>query len=220
MNALFLSKITENMKIFPVYYFPSIAWFAAALHEQTIVLEKWQYYRKQHFFNRMEIKSPEKVLRLSIPIQKAGERTPLCERLVSNAATWRHDHWKSIESALRSSPYFEFFESRIEAFYKEPVDSLFDYNVAIITMVRDALRLDIQWTVSEEYLDGSAYVTDYRDQFEPKDGYMPPWFKPKSYLQVFGEVFSPDLSIIDLMCNKGPETERFLRESYLSEIEH
>lgn len=203
------------MKIFPVYYFPSIAWFAAALHEQTIVLEKWQYYRKQHYFNRMEIKTPDKVLRLSIPIQKAGERTPLCLRKISHVDTWRPDHWKSIESALRSSPYFEFFESRIEAFYAEPYDSLFDYNLGIITMVRDALKLDIQWTISEKYLETSHYEADYREAFEPKDGHMPTWFKPKTYLQVFGDVFAPDLSILDLMCNKGPETERYLRESFV-----
>ncbi len=203
------------MKIFPVYYFPPISWFAAALHEQTIVLEKFQYFRKQHYFNRMEIKTPDKVLRLSIPIQKAAEHTPIGLRTIAHDWNWRHDHWKSIEAALRSSPYFEFFESRIEAFYTQPVASLFDYNLAILTMVRDALRLDIQWTISETYVGTEHCEADYREVFSPKNGAMPPWFKPKSYLQVFGEVFSPDLSILDLMCCKGPETERILRESFL-----
>jgi WbqC-like protein family len=202
------------MKIFPVYSFPSVSWFAAALREQTIILERWQYYRKQHFFNRMEIKTPDKVLRMSIPIQHAGEHTPLGLRTIAHDWNWRSDHWKSIESALRSSPYFEFFESRIEPFYSEPWDSLFDFNLAIITMVRDALKLDIQWTISEQFHPPSYYTADYREAFSPKGGYMPPWFQPKSYLQVFGDVFSPDLSIIDLMCNKGPETERILRESF------
>ncbi|HEX2898722.1 MAG TPA: WbqC family protein, partial [Bacteroidia bacterium] len=202
------------MKIFPVYYFPSVSWFAAAVHAETIVLEKWQYYRKQHFFNRMEIKTPDKVLRLSLPIKKAGEHTPIALRQISQEGTWRPDHWKSIESALRSSPYFEFFEDRIATFYEERWDSLFDYNLAIITMVRDSLRLPITWTVSEKYLPTEHYELDYREAFDPKDGHMPPWFQAKSYLQVFGDVFSPDLSILDLMCNKGPETERILRESF------
>lgn len=201
------------MKIFPVYYFPPVSWFAAAIHEQAIVLEKWQYYRKQHYFNRMEIKTPDKVLRLSIPIQKAAEHTPIGQRTIAHDWNWRHDHWKSIESALRSSPYFEYFESRIAALYEEPVDSLFDLNLAIITMVRDALRLDIQWTISEQYRATTDYTADYREAFDPKGGQMPPWFKAKTYPQVFGDVFSPDLSILDLMCNKGPETERILRES-------
>jgi WbqC-like protein family len=205
------------MKIFPVYYFPSVSWFAAALREQTIVLEKWQYYRKQHYFNRMEIKTPDKVLRLSIPIQKAGEQTPLAQRTIAHDWNWRHDHWKSIEAALRSSPYFEFYESRIAAFYVTPYEGLFDFNLAIITMLRDSLRLDLQWTVSEKYLEPEAYTADYRDAFTPKNGAMPTWFRPQPYLQVFGEVFAPDLSILDLMCNKGPETERILRESFSSE---
>lgn len=201
------------MKIFPVYYFPPVSWFAAALQAGDIVLERWQYYRKQQFFNRMEIKSPDKILRLSIPIQKAEEHTPVGLRTIAHDWNWRHDHWKSIESALRSSPYFEYYADRIEAFYKEPVDSLFDFNLAIITMVRDKLKLPIQWTISERYLEPAAYEEDYREAFNPKGGQMPPWFQPRSYLQVFGEVFSPDLSILDLMCNKGPESERILRES-------
>lgn len=202
------------MKIFPVYYFPSVSWFAAALQAETIVLEKWQYYRKQHFFNRMEIKTPDKVLRLSIPVKKAGEHTPLALRQISQDGTWRPDHWKSIESALRSSPYFEFFEDRIAQFYEEKWDLLFDYNLAILTMVRDSLHLPITWTISEKYLPSEHYEADYREAFDPKDGFMPEWFQPKSYLQVFGDVFSPDLSILDLMCNKGPETERILRDSF------
>lgn len=210
-----MSKITENMKIFPVYYFPSVSWFAAALHERSIVLERWQYYHKQHYFNRMEIKTPDKVLRLSIPIQKAAEHTPLWMRTIAHDWNWRHDHWKSIESALRSSPYFEFFEDRIRAFYDTPVSSLFELNLAIISMVRDALHLEIEWTVTDAYHLPAHYAVDYRDAFDPKHGTMPTWFQPKDYLQVFGDTFSPDLSIIDLMCNKGPETERILRESFL-----
>ncbi|MFM2375708.1 MAG: hypothetical protein RLZZ165_805 [Bacteroidota bacterium] len=201
------------MKIFPVFYFPPVSWFAAALQAERIVLEKWEHYRKQHFFNRMEIKTPDKVLKLSIPVRKAPDRTPLGQRCISHDAPWRHDHWKSIESALRSSPYFEYFESRIESFYAMPWDSLFEYNLGILTMVRDALKLPITWSVSERYLDSSCYEADFRKGFGQVDGQMPPWFQAKPYRQVFGDAFSPDLSILDLMCNKGPETERILRES-------
>jgi hypothetical protein len=201
------------MKIFPVYYFPSVSWFAAALDAQTIVLEKYEFYRKQHYFNRMEIKTPEKVLRLSIPIKKAAEHTPIGERYIAHDWNWRHDHWKSIETALRSAPYFEFFESRIFALYDTPIERLYEFNIAVIKMVCEALHLDIQWTDSTAY-QTEGYALDYRQSFDAKGGTMPDWFKPQSYLQVFGDVFSPDLSILDLMCNKGPETERILRASF------
>lgn len=202
------------MKIFPVYYFPSVSWFAAAVHEKTIVLEKYQHFRKQHFFNRMEILVPNKTLKLSIPIKKAGERTPIGERQILNDWVWRKDHWKSIESALRSSPYFEFFEDQIHPFYSQTYDSLFDFNLAIITMVRDALRLDFDWTISEMYLPSVLYTGDYREGFYSKTGEGPAWFDPKPYSQVFGETFAPDLSILDLMCNKGMETEMILKSFY------
>lgn len=204
------------MKIFPVYYFPSVAWFAAAVHEKSIVLEKWQHFRKQNYFNRMEVKIPNGTLRLSIPIQKAHERTPIGERKISHAWHWRKDHWKSIESALRSSPYFEFFEDRIEGFYQKEWDSLFDYNLAIITLIRDTLRLDFDWTISESYLPSEAYSGDFREGLAVNKGEMPEWFVPQPYPQVFGDEFSPDLSILDLMCNKGMETEMILKSCYKS----
>jgi hypothetical protein len=209
-----LFKITEIMNIFPVYYFPSVSWFAAALQEKEIVLERHEFFRKQQFHNRTEIKAPDKVLRLSIPVQKVGKRCTIGEKQISNQENWRKDHWKSIESALRSSPYFEFYAHRIEGILSKEWQSLLELNLATIELVRDALRLDLSWTLSEQYLDGSHYCQDFRGSFDARSGQMPSWFKAKEYIQVFGDYFSPDLSILDLLCNKGPESVRVLRESW------
>lgn len=205
------------MKIFPVYYFPPVSWFAAALHSGEIVLEQWEHYKKQHYFNRMQILTPGKVLKLSIPVRKAKEYTPLLHRTISYDWSWRKDHWKSLESAYRSSPYFEYYEDRFAPIFAEETTSLIELNLKILTQLREALAIDIQWEMSTAFHGSEHYEQDCRTAFDAKRQRLPEWFKPAPYQQVFGEEFVPDLSIFDLLCNCGPESVRILRESYIGQ---
>ncbi|HHG86701.1 MAG TPA: hypothetical protein ENJ82_18275 [Bacteroidetes bacterium] len=203
------------MKIFPVYYFPPVSWFAAALHAGEIVLENWEHYKKQQYFNRMNILTPGKVLKLSIPVRKAKEYTPLVHRTISYDWTWRKDHWKSLESAYRSSPYFEYYENRFAPFFSGETESLSELNLLILEQLREALAIDLEWKMSDSFHGSAYYSVDYRQEFDSKRERWPSWFHPAPYQQVFGNEFVPDLSIFDLLCNCGPESVRILRESYV-----
>lgn len=202
------------MKIFPVYYFPPVSWFAAALHEGEIVLEQHEFYKKQHYFNRTNILTPNGLLKLSIPIRKAKEHTPVMHRNISFDWTWRRDHWRSLESAYRSSPFFEYYEDRLVPFFKKETESLLELNLGILEVLRDALKIDLKWTFSDGFHGSDHYERDLRPDFDPKRAAAPSWFKAAPYQQVFGEEFVPDLSIVDLLFNCGPESVRILRESY------
>lgn len=203
------------MKIFPVYYFPPVSWFAAALHSGEIILENWEHYKKQQFFNRMNILTPGKVLKLSIPVRKSKEYTPMVHRTISYDWAWRRDHWKSLETAYRSSPYFEYYEDRFAPVFTENTESLVDHNLMILEILREALDIDISWKMSDTFQGSDQYEADFRQDFDSKRERWPDWFHPAPYQQVFGETFVPDLSIFDLLCNCGPEAVRILRESYV-----
>ena len=202
------------MKIFPVYYFPPVSWFSAALHAGDIVLERHEFYRKQHYFNRTRILAANKVLKLTIPIVKAREHTPLHQREISFAENWARDHWISITSAYRSSPYFEFYEDRIERFFTDVNPNLFDHNLATIQFFIDALQLDIRLSFSDQFHGEGHYAQDFRPDFPARNAEPPTWFKPVPYQQVFGDSFAADLSMLDLLCNLGPRSVHVLRESY------
>lgn len=202
------------MDIFPVYYFPPVAWFAAALHSERFVMEQWVHYRKQQYFNRTCIKTPDKTLILSIPIKKAVEQTPLCQREIAYDWRWQHDHWKSLESAYRSAPYFEYYEEGIHDFFLEQPTSLLDYNLRITRHLSDLLELDLDWELSASYQACDYYKRDFRDAFPTKEDALPTEFIPQPYPQVFGETFSPNLSILDLLFNKGPESKALLVDSW------
>jgi hypothetical protein len=204
------------MDIFPVYYFPPVAWFAAAAQSKSFVLEQWVHYRKQQYFNRTCIKTPDKTLILSIPIKKALEQTPLCQREIAYDWRWQHDHWKSLETAYRSAPYFEYYEEGIRAFFEEQPLSLLDYNLRISRHLSELMELDLAWELSSAYQGATAYRQDFRDAFPTKEEALPAAFQPQPYPQVFGTSFSPNLSILDLLFNKGPEAKSILQASWVA----
>lgn len=205
------------MKVFPVYYFPPVSWFAAAVREQDIVLDVWEHFRKQHLYNRMRIMTSNKILKITIPVRKAKEHTPVCRREISYDWNWQREHWVSLTSAYRSSPYFEFYEDFLEGLFTERRESLLDLNLAAIDVVREALGLDFRYRLSDSYRDGSAYEKDYRGAFDPKGVHLPPGYQPQPYQQVFGDEFAQDLSIIDMMCCLGPRSGQVLKESWKAE---
>lgn len=202
------------MKVFPVYYFPPVSWFVAAAQEKVVLLEKYEHYKKQQYFNRMRILTSNKVLTLSIPIHKARENTIISKREIFFDGKWMHDHWVSLTSAYRSSPYFEFYEDYFEPFFKEKNPSLLDRNVAIIQMLREVLQLDFEIRFTEKFQGSDQYEIDYRRVFNPRGATAATWFAPQPYLHVFGDTFHPDLSILDLLCNQGPAAGVYLKNSF------
>ena len=202
------------MKIFPVYYFPPVSWFSALAREDKVLLEACEFYRKQHFFNRMQIQTANKVLGLSIPIKKAKEYTPIKMREISYAENWQRIHWMSLTSAYRSSPYFEYYEDRFQPLFEEQTASLFELNFKVIEMLLDILQIETELELTSQFKESEAYDYDFRKAFSSKDKAAKPWFNAAPYTQVFGSEFAEDLSIFDLICCLGPASAGILQESY------
>lgn len=205
------------MNVFPVYYFPPISWFVAAAQESTVLLEAHEFYKKQQYFNRMRVMTSNKILDLSIPVVKARENTAIGKREVFFDGKWMHDHWVSLTSAYRSSPYFEFYEDHFEPFFKEKTPSLFERNLDIIKMLREVLQLEFEIELTDSFKGSEQYEIDYRRAFSPKSTTSSDWFDPQPYLHVFGEKFHPDLSIMDLICNQGPASGVYLKQAFKKE---
>ncbi|MCB9231204.1 MAG: WbqC family protein [Bacteroidia bacterium] len=201
------------MKIFPVFYFPPISWFAAAAHEKEIVLDRHSHFRKQQLFNRMRIQDPNRILPLTLPVLRSGENTPLHQSRISYAEDWQKIHFRTLETAYRSSPYFEYYEDDISPFFTEKHEFLLDLSLKSIELVRGWLQLDFEFTLSDRYLGKDEVETDYRGKWDRTGKTHPDFFQPVHYPQIF-RAFEEDLSVFDLVCNEGPQGRAIVLDSY------
>jgi len=207
--------IMMNSKIIlTTAYLAPIHYYSVLLQHGQVLIEANENFIKQSYRNRCEIYGANGVLSLSIPVKKEAPKTKAKDILIDYDTNWRKLHWKSIESAYRSSPFFEFYADDIKPFYQREYKYLFDFNTDIQSVLLDHLEIDIKIEFTKEYIhDYSNSATDFRAKFHPKKSNTDTDFSPKEYFQVFQDKhgFFPNLSIIDLLFNEGPNTINILK---------
>ena len=201
------------MKILlPIFYLPPVSWFAVFLKEENeIVLEQYENFPKQTYRNRTNIYGANGRLSLIIPINHSGERV-MKEIKVSHRENWQKLHWKSIKTAYQSSPYFEFYEDKLQKIFEFRTDSLIQFNLNALKIVLDILKTEKAYSLNIEYVK-IPLEENYREKFSAKKESE---IEMEEYYQTFTDKmgFMKDLSILDLICNKGPETLTYLKNIY------
>ena len=201
-----------------ISYLGPVQYYTKFLLHPVQIIERFDHYTKQTYRNRCHIMGANRILPLSIPVLKGpAHKTYLRDVKIDNDKKWQKLHWKSIESAYRHSPFFEFYLEEFLPFYELPFDSLFDFNRAMLEVVLRALKINSSIRLTDKFLDNPpAEYTDYREVIHPKrDLSDDPFFVPAAYLQVFAERlgFGANLSIIDLLFNEGPNARSVLELS-------
>jgi hypothetical protein len=200
--------------VFSTAYAAPIHYYAAILSHKQVLLEAHENFNKQSYRTRCSILSANGPLTLSIPIIHTSQ--PKChikQVEIDYTSRWQAIHWKAIESAYRSSPYFIFYADELMQFYeKQDYALLYDYNKAMQQTLLSSLKLDVQISETQEYKAVYNDTTDYRNTIHPKVSISDSVFQTQSYFQVFSTKygFVPNLSILDLLFNMGPESRQVL----------
>jgi len=202
-------KAMKNILLHPSY-FPTIEQMAVASQANTVVWEVADNYQKQTYRNRTYIAHSNGVLLLNIPIKhnKNGQRQKTNEVLVENDFPWQEQHWKSLQSAYRTSPFFEYYEDDLEPLFKEAVESLLEHNLKIYDVLADLIGIETKTSKTSSYIIHPE-IDDYRYFINSK---RKSEFITEPYTQVLeaNHGFLPNLSVLDLLFNEGPNSLSYL----------
>ena len=200
--------------LFSTAYFAPVQYYWHWRRSERPMVEACEHYMKQTWRNRCLIGTANGAMVLSLPVEGNVEKKGIRDIRLSDHGNWQHIHWNSIESAYNSSPFFEYYVDDLRPFFEKKPAFLFDFNEEIREKMCELLEIKASSQQTTEYLPEREITdgwVDLRNTIHPKK-FVDPLFKSEPYYQVFDRKFGfqPNLSILDLLFNMGPEAILYL----------
>ncbi|WP_269684026.1 WbqC family protein [Flavobacterium lacustre] len=185
-------------------YFPSISHFVALTQSERITFETADNFQKQTNRNRTYIYSPNGIQLLNIPVKHSKLSHQKTKDIqIENDFEWQKQHFKSLEAAYRSSPFFEYFEDDIRPIFEKKHTYLLDLNFETFDFILKSMRLKLEYETTTEYIQevDTTIITDFRELANGKKDTS----EFESYTQVFDDKhgFINNLSVLDVLFNEG-----------------
>ena len=218
-------------------YLPWIGYFYKMIHCNKFILADDVQYITHSYINRVCIKTAKGKQWITVPVLTKGKGLQKIKDIkITNSQNWQHKHWRTIYLNYKYAPYFNHYAEYFEKIYQKEWIYLVDLNIELINFLRKELNITCSLSRSSDYLvpesptkriiemvkknDGSDYISgesgkNYLEEVHfIKEGINLKYskFKATQYRQQFGN-FLPNLSIIDLLFNEGPESAFYLRNS-------
>jgi hypothetical protein len=201
----------EKGALLPLFYLPPVEYFTELnIYNPDFLIERHENFPKQTYRNRANIYSPDGILTLTVPVIKGSKQhTPVKDVKISYDFNWPRLHWMSLQGCYRRSAYFEYYEDELAIFYEHREAWLFDLNEKLLLTLLSLLKIKAAIKHTKSYEADVTGMKDFRESIHPKKPFN---FQAKPYYQVFDERhgFIPNLSIVDLLFNQGPQSINYL----------
>ncbi|EFZ38152.1 WbqC-like protein [Hoylesella oralis ATCC 33269] len=202
-------------------YFGPVQWYQKLNRYEACLIERCDSFIKQTYRNRCIIAATGGRQALTVPIVHDEGDMLMRDVRISDHGNWRHLHWNALLSAYGESPFFDFYADDLRPFYEKRWAFLFDFNMEIMQKMCELLDIEPRVSTTDEYVflpevNGSEAtdtgIMDFRDAIRPKHPLPDAEFEPQEYYQVYAlkHGFQPNLSILDLLFNEGPEAVLYL----------
>ncbi len=196
-------------------YFPPIAYMALLARNSHIIIEQYETFRKQTLRNRALIVTANGIMPLTAPVVRPnGNHSMTKEILLSYHLPWHVTHWRSLSAAYSSAPFFLYYKDAIEHILLQKHKTLLELNNSLLQTLIKALKIECNISLSEDFAKPDTHPCDYRNEYSIKHSYDK--FSFPEYSQVFCDrmTFQPNVSILDLLFNLGPEAKDYLLKLY------
>ena len=207
--------------------------FKMAQSDIFIIFDSVQLTRSGSLDNRNFIKTPQGAQLLTVPVKRKGLNLQRFDEVMVMPG-WQDKHLKALKLNYGKAPYFTELFGQLEKIFQES-RYLININFAFIKLVYDLLKLQTRLVFLSslpqffdlhktelivalcEYFSADCYllgqgasVYNQQELFEKKKlqlDYLN--YEPVTYPQLWGS-FIPNLSIVDMLFNCGPDLTRNL----------
>lgn len=195
-------------------YFPNVAHFVAMANADMVYFEVCDNYQKQSFRNRTEIYGSNGKIALTVPVNYTQKNRQLYKDVkIANDANWQLQHLKSLQSAYSMSPFFEYYIDDLMPLFEKPFTYILDLNLTCFELLTEHLQMDIATSKTTVFEKEPKDKTDCRLLVKRNYNISDLTHYTQVFIQKHG--FIPNLSILDVLFNEGPNTALYLEQQTL-----
>ncbi len=175
----------------PLYFAAPVYWYAEIADADILVLGDEFPFPGRTARNRINFCGKAGIQTISIPLQTESRKAGYMKTEISYRERWQGVLINALRTAYGKSPFFEYYDYRVETLIKKEYRFLWELNLDMLRLTIDCLKMNTDIRISDDL---------YMETGEPVKEII-----SMPYYQVFADLngFTPGMSILDLLFNEG-----------------